>query len=77
MYLCRHEAVELRDNEKERYMGKGVLKAVANVNERIHTALYGMDPTQQSEIDKAMIDLDKTENKVQLRVCEPLANQFE
>ncbi|KAJ7570155.1 hypothetical protein O6H91_01G108400 [Diphasiastrum complanatum] len=58
-----HEAVELRDGDKSRYMGKGVTKAVANVNERISLVLVGMDPTKQVDIDKAMIDLDKTPNK--------------
>jgi hypothetical protein len=61
---CRHEAVELRDGDKAVYMGKGVLKAVANVNEKIAPALIGMDPTQQAKIDKVMLELDKTDNKV-------------
>ncbi len=45
-------------------MGKGVLKAVANVNDKIAPALIGMDPTQQGKIDKVMLELDKTDNKV-------------
>jgi len=61
---CRHEAVELRDGDKAFYMGKGVLKAVANVNDKIAPALIGMDPTQQAKIDKVMLELDKTDNKV-------------
>ena len=59
-----HEAVELRDDDKEVYMGKGVLKAVANVNDKIAPAIMGMDPTQQAKIDKTMMEVDKTENKV-------------
>lgn len=58
-----YEAVELRDGDKSKYLGKSVQKAVANVNEKIAIALVGMDPTQQTQIDKLMIDLDKTENK--------------
>jgi len=58
-----HEALELRDGDKSRYMGKGVLKAVANVNDKISKIVIGMDPTQQEAIDKAMIDADGTENK--------------
>lgn len=62
--LCSHEAVELRDDDKAVYMGKGVLKAVANVNEKIAPAIMGMDPTQQAKIDRTMMEVDKTENKV-------------
>jgi hypothetical protein len=58
-----HEAVELRDNDKAVYLGKGVLKAVANVNEKIAPALLGLDPTQQANIDNIMKELDRTENK--------------
>ena len=57
------EAVELRDGDKSRYLGKGVLKAVENVNTKIKDALLGMDATAQSVIDQTMIDLDGTENK--------------
>jgi len=57
------EAVELRDGDKNRYLGKGVLKAVENVNTTIKNALVGMEATAQSIIDQAMIDLDGTENK--------------
>jgi len=58
-----NEAVELRDGDKERYLGKGVLKAVENVNEKIAPALNGMDAMYQQEIDSAMIDLDGSKNK--------------
>lgn len=58
-----HEALELRDGDKARYSGKGVLKAVANVNDKIAPALIGMDVTDQKAIDQAMLDLDGTENK--------------
>ncbi|OOQ58168.1 phosphopyruvate hydratase [Mucilaginibacter pedocola] len=58
-----HEAVELRDNDKGVYMGKGVLKAVANVNEKIAAELKGVDVFEQNLIDKIMIDLDGSENK--------------
>ena len=61
-----HEAVELRDNDKKRYGGKGVLKAVANVNDIIHEALVGQDVFEQRALDKMMIDLDGTENKGKL-----------
>ncbi|MEO6151311.1 MAG: phosphopyruvate hydratase [Mucilaginibacter sp.] len=58
-----HEAVELRDDDKSVYMGKGVLKAVANVNDKIAPELKGVDVFEQNIIDKIMIDLDGTENK--------------
>ncbi|KRN28507.1 phosphopyruvate hydratase [Lactobacillus selangorensis] len=61
-----HEAVELRDGDKSRFMGKGVLKAVANVNDVIAKHIIGMDVTDQRAIDKAMIDLDGTPNKGKL-----------
>ncbi|NCD70689.1 phosphopyruvate hydratase [Mucilaginibacter agri] len=61
-----HEAVELRDNDKAVYMGKGVLKAVANVNDIIAKELQGIDVFEQNAIDKIMIDLDGTENKGKL-----------
>ena len=57
------EAVELRDGDKSRYMGKGVLKAVGNVNSKIAKVVIGLDPTNQKEIDRLMIDLDGTKNK--------------
>ena len=61
-----HEAVELRDNDKAVYMGKGVLKAVANVNDIIAKELKGLDVFEQNAIDKLMIALDGTENKGKL-----------
>ncbi|MCC6715809.1 MAG: phosphopyruvate hydratase [Gammaproteobacteria bacterium] len=60
------EAIELRDGDKRRYGGKGVLKAVANVNGEIARALKGMPVDDQSEIDQTMIDLDGTPNKARL-----------
>ena len=60
------EAVELRDGDKSRFGGKGVLKAVANVNDIIAPAVKGMDVTLQRELDYAMIDLDGTPNKAKL-----------
>jgi len=60
------EAVELRDGDATRYGGKGVLKAIENVNGVIKDALLGMDATAQALIDQAMIDLDGTENKAKL-----------
>ncbi len=61
-----HEAVELRDGDKARYMGKGVLKAVAAVNGEIYEALADMEGTDQLAIDKTMIELDGTPNKARL-----------
>ena len=61
-----HEAVEKRDGDKARYMGKGVLEAVAAVNGEIAEELVGMDATEQVEIDMAMIELDGTPNKGRL-----------
>ena len=58
-----HEAVELRDNDKSVYMGKGVLKAVANVNDKIADELRGIDVFEQNAIDSLLIKLDGTENK--------------
>lgn len=60
------EAVELRDGDKNRYLGKGVLKAVNNVNKIIAPKLIGKDPKKQKSIDYLMIDLDGTENKAKL-----------
>ncbi len=81
-----HEAVELRDGDKSRYLGKGVLKAVENVNEIIAEAVIGMDALDQVAIDKLMIDLDGTPNKeklganailgVSLAVAKAAANQL-
>ena len=61
-----HEAVELRDGDKGRFGGKGVLKAVANVNDLIAPAVIGRDPTRQAEIDAMLIELDGTPNKAKL-----------
>jgi enolase len=61
-----HEAVELRDGEKKRYLGKGVLKAVETVNAEIHDALRGMDAEDQRRIDHALITLDGTRNNSRL-----------
>jgi len=61
-----HEAVELRDGDKSRYMGKGTLKAVSHIQGEIAAAVHGKEATQQSEIDRAMIDLDGTPNKGRL-----------
>ncbi len=58
-----HEAVELRDGDKENYLGKSVLKAVDNVNKIIAPELLGLDATKQKEIDRIMLELDGTENK--------------
>ncbi|GIU33781.1 phosphopyruvate hydratase [Shewanella schlegeliana] len=60
------EALELRDGDKARYMGKGVLKAVENINGLIRDALMGKDATAQAELDQIMIDVDGTENKDKL-----------
>jgi enolase len=60
------EAVELRDGDKSRYLGKGVTKAVANVNGELKQALLGKDASKQAEIDRIMIDLDGTDSKSRL-----------
>ena len=61
-----HEALELRDGDKKRYLGKGVLGAVQAINTEINEALEGMDPFQQAELDELLLDLDGTENKSNL-----------
>ena len=61
-----NEAVELRDGDELRYLGKGVLKAVENVNETISRELEGLDCLDQTLIDQTMIELDGTENKSKL-----------
>jgi enolase len=61
-----HEAVELKDNDKKKYLGKGVLKAVKNVNTIIADGITGFDITAQAAIDQVMIDLDGTPNKAKL-----------
>jgi enolase len=60
------EALELRDKDPSRYLGKGVLKAVGNINSQIRTALLGHDAADQAALDKVMIDLDGTHNKANL-----------
>ena len=60
------EALELRDGDKSRYLGKGVLKAVANINDTIKPLLVGMDATDQRALDNAMLKADGTENKAKL-----------
>jgi len=62
----KHEAVELRDEDKKVYQGNGVLKAVKNVNEKIAPVLEGFDIADQNEIDQVMIELDGTDNKSKL-----------
>ena len=61
-----HEAMELRDGDKKRYMGKGCLKAVLNINKKIAPAVVGLDATLQSELDARLISLDGTANKSKL-----------
>ena len=61
-----HEAAELSDNDKKKYAGKGVLKAVQNVNDKIAAAIVGYDVTQQAAIDGEMLALDGTPNKSKL-----------
>mgnify|MGYP001591241723 FL=1 len=58
-----HEDLEIRDGDEKRYKGMGVLKAVENVNKILGPLVYGMDPTNQEEIDKKMLDADGTENQ--------------
>ncbi|HKH91079.1 MAG TPA: phosphopyruvate hydratase, partial [Gemmatimonadaceae bacterium] len=61
-----HEAIELRDNDKERYLGKGVQMAVQNITETIAPALAGSDATDQMSLDASLIELDGTPNKANL-----------
>jgi enolase len=61
-----HEAVELRDGDPKRYLGKGTRKAVEHINREIAAALHGKDATQQAQIDRIMIELDGTPNKARL-----------
>jgi len=82
-----NEALELRDGDKKRYLGKGVLKAVENVNEKIFPEIEGLDALDQATIDKTMIDLDGSKNKgklganailgVSLAVAKAAANALE
>jgi enolase len=60
------EAIELRDGDKQRYLGKGVLRAVEHINTEISEAIMGLDATEQSFIDQTLIDLDGTDNKSRL-----------
>ena len=60
------EAIELRDGDKKRYLGKGVLKAVENINTEISEAVLGLDASEQAFLDRTMIDLDGTDNKARL-----------
>jgi enolase len=61
-----HEAVELRDGDKSRFMGKGVLKAIENINGELAEEVEGLDALDQVEVDQTMIELDGTENKGRL-----------
>ncbi|KAK9093633.1 hypothetical protein Syun_028544 [Stephania yunnanensis] len=61
-----HDVVDLRDGDKRKYLGKGVSGVIKNINEKISEALIGMDPTLQTQIDQAIVDLDKTEHKGEL-----------
>ena len=61
-----HEAIELRDDDPKRYLGKGVLRAVEHVNTEICEAIISLDACEQSFIDRTLIDLDDTENKSRL-----------
>jgi len=82
-----HEALELRDGDKGRYLGKGVLKAVENVNGDIADALIGWDASDQRGIDQELLELDGTPNKsrlganailgTSLAVAKAAANAFE
>ena len=67
------EAIELRDGDKGRYLGKGVTKAVENVNTEISEALIGLDAEEQTFIDQTLIDLDGTDNKSRLGANATLA----
>ena len=64
--LVHAKALELRDGDKSRYLGKGVLKAVANVNDVIKPLLVGQDPADQRGLDNAMLEADGTDNKGKL-----------
>jgi enolase len=67
------EAIELRDGDKSRYLGKGVLKAVQNINTEISEAVLGLDAAEQAFLDKTLIDLDGTDNKARLGANATLA----
>src|SRR4029434_6446658 len=68
----KREAIELRDGDPARSQGKGVLQAVENINTEICEAIIGVDATEQSFVDKTLLDLDGTENKSRLRGKERL-----
>jgi enolase len=68
-----HEAVELRDGDAARFKGKGVLRAVANVNETIATAITGLPSDDQSAVDQKLVELDGTANKSKLGANAPAA----
>ena len=68
-----HEAVELRDGDKKRYLGKGVLKAVEHINTEISEAVLGLDASEQAFLDHTLIDLDGTDNKARLGANATLA----
>jgi enolase len=67
------EAIELRDGDKGRYLGKGVLRAVENINTEISEAIMGLDATEQAYVDKTLIELDGTDNKARLGANATLA----
>lgn len=67
------EAIELRDGDKNRYLGKGVLKAVENINTEISESVLGLDASEQAFLDRTMIDLDGTDNKARLGANATLA----
>jgi enolase len=67
------EAIELRDGDKSRYLGKGVLRAVENINTEISEAIMGLDATEQAYVDKTLIELDGTDNKARLGANATLA----
>lgn len=64
--ISKHEVLELRDNDEDRFNGLGVLKAIANVNQKISQKIAGFDPTKQTKVDQALVDLDGTSNKANL-----------
>src|ERR1700730_15781302 len=71
-----HEAWELRDGDKKRFGGKGVTRAVANVNEKIAPAIKGWDARDQAKIDQKLIELDGTTNKKNVRAKKVLPSRF-
>jgi enolase len=69
----KHEAVELRDGDKKKYLGKGVLKAVNNINDKLAEELYGIEVTNQRKIDELMLEIDGTANKSKMGANATLA----